>query len=255
MKLPVTLGSQTSEIAVRRADVTFELLHSPVAALEVECTDSLLDQVLEAGLEDHGDGDVYAARLWPSAYAATAVLLRRLAGSGASARSVCEIGCGPGLPSLAALAAGARAVTATDWSPLALALVAHAARGFQPARAPRLLTAQLDVFSTDAAASELLRCDYLVAADMLYDPATAEAVGRHVGQQVFRHGATAILGDPGRRSGRGRAAFVRGVRHAGWPAFECPAFTEEPLPEAWRGVGEKTTVGVCVIEPSADGGT
>jgi predicted nicotinamide N-methyase len=163
---------------------------------------------------------------------------------------VCEIGCGPGLPSLAALAAGARSVIAVDMSPLALSLVSHAARSYQPSRAPRLTTVQRNFLQQDGEA--LISCDYLVAADLLYDLPTAQAVGRYVGWHVRRGGATAIIADPGRMNGQGRAAFARGllesdcISEVGTPRVR---FTDEALPRRWRGVKKHATMGMLVLEP------
>jgi predicted nicotinamide N-methyase len=59
----------------------------------------------------------YWAELWPSAVALARVISRRpLKG-----RRVIELGCGLGLPSIAAAAAGGR-VLATDWAPSAVAM-------------------------------------------------------------------------------------------------------------------------------------
>jgi predicted nicotinamide N-methyase len=61
----------------------------------------------------------YWAELWPSALALARVVARRpLTG-----RRTIELGCGLGLPSIAAAAAGAR-VLATDWSPDSVAITA-----------------------------------------------------------------------------------------------------------------------------------
>ncbi len=62
----------------------------------------------------------YWAELWPSALALARVVARRpLTG-----RRTIELGCGLGLPAIAAAAAGAR-VLATDWSPDAIAMTAR----------------------------------------------------------------------------------------------------------------------------------
>ena len=118
------------------------------------------------------DFDIYSAQLWPAAFAAATALLSHLAeGPG----SIVELGCGPGMPSLAALAAGAPHVLATDWSPLALALVVHTATQFQSERVDRLSTAKFDVFDTEALLPP--GWSYLVATDMLYESPTALALG------------------------------------------------------------------------------
>jgi predicted nicotinamide N-methyase len=62
----------------------------------------------------------YWAELWPSAVALARVLARRpLTG-----RRVLELGCGLGLPALAAAVAGGR-VLATDWAPESVAMTAR----------------------------------------------------------------------------------------------------------------------------------
>src|SRR5215213_7060643 len=62
----------------------------------------------------------YWVELWPSAIALARVVARRpLTG-----RRVLELGCGLGLPALAAAAAGGR-VLATDWAPDAVAMAAR----------------------------------------------------------------------------------------------------------------------------------
>jgi predicted nicotinamide N-methyase len=62
----------------------------------------------------------YWAELWPSALALARVLARRpLTG-----RRTIELGCGLGLPAIAAAAAGGR-VLATDWAPDAIAMTAR----------------------------------------------------------------------------------------------------------------------------------
>ena len=232
------------DLAIRRTDVSLEGLRHPVATLEAARVDDVLDAVTE---EDH----VYAARLWPSSFVAARTLLRHLATEREAV--VCEIGCGPGLPSLAALAAGARSVIAVDMSPLALSLVSHAARSYQPSRAPRLTTVQRDLLQQDGEA--LISCDYLVAADLLYDIPTAQAVGRYVGWHVRRNGATAIIAEPGRMNGQGRAAFARGLLESDCiSAVGAPRahFTDETLPRRWRGVNKHATMGMLVLEPEGN---
>ena len=232
------------DLALRRTDVSFEGLRHPVATLEAARVDDVLETVID---EDH----VYAARLWPSSFVAARTLLRHLETEREAV--VCEIGCGPGLPSLAALAAGARSVIAVDMSPLALGLVSHAARSYQPTRAPRLTTVQRNLLQSDGETP--VHCDYLVVADLLYDLPTAQAVGRYVGRHVRRGGGTAIIADPGRMNGKGRAAFARGLVQSDCiSAVGSPRarFTEEGLPRRWRGVQKDATMGVLVLEPERE---
>ena len=81
----------------------------------------------EALLDDHAfeheEYLPYWAELWPSGVE----LARRLAGRSLRGARVLELGCGLGLPSLAAALAGGR-VLATDWSPDAVAFAAANAR-------------------------------------------------------------------------------------------------------------------------------
>src|SRR5882757_5726723 len=78
------------------------------------------EALLDEQAFDHEEFLPYWAELWPSALAlARALGTRALHG----ARTL-ELGCGLGLPSLAAALAGGR-VLATDWSPEAVAMTAR----------------------------------------------------------------------------------------------------------------------------------
>ena len=117
----------------------------------------------EALLDDHAfeheEYLPYWAELWPSGLAlAKRVAVRALHG----ARTL-ELGCGLGLPSLAAAIAGGR-VTATDWSAHAVELLeGNAARNGIP----------LDVERADWAQPEALLArapwDLVLGADLLYE--------------------------------------------------------------------------------------
>jgi len=107
----------------------------------------------------------YWAELWPSALAlARAVARRPLTG-----RRVIELGCGLGLPSLAAALAGGR-VLATDWAPDAVAMTARNA-----ARNDVVLDAA--VFRWDAPPEPLGPPWQLVlASDVLYEDRNVPAL-------------------------------------------------------------------------------
>lgn len=78
------------------------------------------EELIDDDAFDHDEFMPYWAELWPSALAlARTVAPRSLRG----ARTL-ELGCGLGLPSIAAALAGAR-VTATDWSQEALSFTAN----------------------------------------------------------------------------------------------------------------------------------
>jgi predicted nicotinamide N-methyase len=104
----------------------------------------------------------YWAELWPSALALARVVARRpLTG-----RRTIELGCGLGLPAIAAAAAGAR-VLATDWSPDAVAMTARNAE-----RNGVELEARL--FRWDAAPEQLgPPWPLVLASDLLYEARNA----------------------------------------------------------------------------------
>ena len=126
----------------------------------------------------------YWAVLWRSGVA----LARELDGEPLRGLSVVELGCGLGVPSLAAARAGA-SVLATDSAPEALELVARSAR----ANALRVETALVDW----AEPGDLVRrapFDIVVAADVLYERAS---VARLL-SLLPRLAPVAWLADPGR---------------------------------------------------------
>jgi len=107
---------------------------------------------------EHEEFLPYWAELWPSALALARVVARRpLTG-----RRTIELGCGLGLPAIAAAAAGAR-VLATDWSPDSVAMTARNAERNGVALEAR-------VFRWDAA-PEVLGPSWplVLASDVLYE--------------------------------------------------------------------------------------
>ena len=159
-----------------------------------------------AGLIDEdefGDDEFlpYWAELWPSGLA----LARHVGGLDLAGKHVLELGCGLGLPSLAAALGGAR-VLATDWAPEAVELVAQNA-------AANGLDVRATVLSWDSPqAARAGLFDLVLAADVLYEERNASPLIRLLEETVAPHGG-ALLADPGRRHA---AAFFDGVRAAGW---------------------------------------
>lgn len=131
------------------------------------------------------------ARSWPSATAlAVALEAQELEGVRAL-----ELGCGLGLPSLAAARAGAR-VLATDLSPAAVALTAVNAERNGLRRDVDLAVAVADW----AAPDRLLAAapwDLVVAADVLYGRHAEHLLGELLPRLVAPGGAV-VLADPGR---------------------------------------------------------
>ncbi len=126
----------------------------------------------------------YWAELWPSAVAlARAVARRSLQG-----RRVLELGCGLGLPGLAAAVGGAQA-TLTDWAPEAVVAARdNAARN----------AVAVEALVVDWRAPELLLArapwELVLLADVLYEP-------RNVAPLLAllpRLGPEVLLADPGR---------------------------------------------------------
>jgi predicted nicotinamide N-methyase len=126
----------------------------------------------------------YWAELWPSGVAlAKAVAPRALKGA-----RVLELGCGLGLPSIAAARAGGR-VLAVDWSSAAIELLAtNAARNG--------VAVEAAVVSWSAPEALLARApfDLVLAADVLYEQRNVPVLA----ELLPRLGGEVLLADPGR---------------------------------------------------------
>jgi len=117
----------------------------------------------EALLDDHAfeheEYLPYWAELWPSGVA----LARRVAARALRGARVLELGCGLGLPSLAAALAGGR-VLATDWSPEAIALL-----GGNAERNGAELEMEIVDWARPEALLERAPWDLVLGADLLYE--------------------------------------------------------------------------------------
>jgi predicted nicotinamide N-methyase len=141
----------------------------------------------------------YWAELWPSALAlARMVLARALHG----ARTL-ELGCGLGLPSLAAALAGGR-VLATDWAPDAVAMTARNAE---------LNDLSIDTLVCSWSEPEPLLergpWDLVLASDVLYEARNGEALAPLLPRLLAPHGEV-WLADPGRPAAE---RFLAGFAH------------------------------------------
>ena len=130
-----------------------------------------------------------ATQVWPAARTAAVCLFQYMTVEDAPGiQTVCELGCGPGLPSLTAAAVTAskechvRRVVATDIDAFALQLVRQAAvdQGFSDI----LHTQQFDLTSENA--SSLPVADLYVLSDVFESAAVAQGAAR-VTQHVLTH--------------------------------------------------------------------
>jgi predicted nicotinamide N-methyase len=156
------------------------------AALQVlrpRDTEALLDE----HAFEHEEFLPYWAELWPSGVA----LARRVAGRSLRGARVLELGCGLGLPSLAAALAGGR-VLATDWSPQAIALLEENAERNEAA----LETALVD-WAKPGAIVERAPWDLVLAADVLYERRNVAPL-LDLLPRLVDEGGEVWLADPGR---------------------------------------------------------
>ncbi len=164
-----------------------------------------VDDLLDEEDFEHDEWLPYWAEVWPSAVALARSLVREdLAGL----RSI-ELGCGVGLPTIAALDRGAQ-VLATDHNEAALDFATYNASeelGREPG------TALLDWFSPRL--DGLGHFDLVFAADVLYErrnaPALADLVSR-----LLAPGGEAIFADPRRPPA---PSFLETMRARGFQVF------------------------------------
>jgi predicted nicotinamide N-methyase len=144
----------------------------------------------------------YWAELWASAVAlAHDVSLRALRG-----RRTLELGCGLGLPSIAAARAGGR-VLATDWSPDAvLATASNAERNGVEIETLRCAWAEPEAIVARAP------WQLVLASDVLYERRNVDQLLTLLPQLVDERGLV-LLADPGRAPAE---AFLRGAGERGW---------------------------------------
>jgi predicted nicotinamide N-methyase len=164
-------------------DLTPETIDLGPLALEIlrpPSADELIDE------ERFADDEYmpYWAELWPSGVElARAVARRELDGV-----RVLELGCGLGLPSLAAAVRGAR-VLATDWAEDAIALLRENA-----ARNGLELECALVRWSDPAPLVAAAPWDLVLGADLLYEPRNVNVLL----ELLPRLGADVLLTEPGR---------------------------------------------------------
>ena len=161
-------------------DERLELGPWELALLRPRQAEALLDE----DAFEHEEFLPYWAELWKSGVA----LAEEIAGRDVRGLRVVELGCGLGVPSLAASLAGAQ-VHATDWSPTAIALLEENARRNDV----RLDTSIVAWAHADALVSRA-PWDLILAADVLYERRNVDELL----ELLPRLGSTVLLADPGR---------------------------------------------------------
>jgi predicted nicotinamide N-methyase len=142
------------------------------------------ESLLDDEAFEHDEFMPYWAELWPSARA----LARRIGSRALRGARVLELGCGLGLPSIAAALAGGR-VLATDWAPDAIAFTERNAA----ANGAALETAVVSWSDVDELAARG-PWDLVIGSDLLYEARNVLLV-LEILDAVTDH---AIIADPGR---------------------------------------------------------
>jgi predicted nicotinamide N-methyase len=149
----------------------------------------------------------YWAELWKSGLA----LAEEVAGRDVRGARVVELGCGLGVPSLAAALAGAD-VLATDWSPTAIALLEENAR-----RNDVRLETAIVAWAHAEVLLERAPWDLVLAADVLYERRNVDELL----ELLPRLGAEVLLADPGRPHAKAFFAEAAGI----WTVEQCGSIT------------------------------
>ena len=180
-----------------------------LAVLRPRDSDALIDE----HAFEHEEFLPYWAELWPSGQA----LARRIGVRALHGARTLELGCGLGLPSLAAAIAGGR-VLATDWSPQAVELL----RG-NAARNELAVEVEVADWSAPDALLAGAPWDVVLGADLLYEPRNAELLLSLL-PRLAGPATELWLADPGRPPA---GPFLEAVA----AAFEIEAAADALLPQ------------------------
>lgn len=155
----------------------------------------------------------HGAKLWPAAVAISQRLTMLPHGT-LHGKTVLELGCGNGLCSLAAAAAGAESVIASDLSVDALGLTSEAAKAAK-------LTVETRVFDLDGK-EPLPDADLVICADLLYDDRLAALVAVRV-VEARQRGSWVLVADPRRGP---RETFLKKMKELTPPTEPLALFDE-----------------------------
>ena len=152
--------------------------------------------------------DTIGLHAWPSGFVAAKRMLDMLPDDERNEYKVLELGCGTGIPSLAAFNAGAN-VICTD---LDVHIISQSFREQRFVNGNTFECMKLDLLDKDECEKLIQDTapNLIIAADCLYDATLAKAVGEIMGKAVDRHGCHALVADPGRLKGEGRELFLDG---------------------------------------------
>jgi predicted nicotinamide N-methyase len=160
------------------------------------------EALLDEHAFEHEEYLPYWAELWPSAHA----LARTLAGRALRGARTLELGCGLGLPSIAAALAGGR-VLATDWSPEAVrATAANARRNDVEVETLRCAWDEADPLVARGP------WPLVIASDVLYEHRNVDQLLALLPRLVDERGLV-LLADPGRAQSE---RFLLGAVGEGW---------------------------------------
>ncbi len=171
------LAAATLQLGENRIVSAFSLkvegLRVDKASLRTKDPTSAYSFVLSSAMDLMGDDNHYArvnflaTQVWPSARVAASQIEQHAP----HAQSFCELGCGPGLPSIAAAKIGIPHVWATDIDEFALALVRAAAEE----QGLVVKTRTVDLLLTN---NNLPDCDWYVLSDVFESAAVARGAAR-----------------------------------------------------------------------------
>jgi predicted nicotinamide N-methyase len=220
-------------IPIHRVPLRFDDPHSPYA-LAV----TTYDDVTTMPLTDARSFNFLATQVWPSARTAARTLEEWYQST--TDCTLCEFGCGPGLPSLTAALLGASQVYATDVDDLALALVRQAA--LDQGITNRVSTSLFDLTNT---ANDLLpKADLYLFSDVFENAAVAKGAAHVTARIVDQQRCVWVFAQSDRSQ---REIFLRELQGL----FKDPTLTwsrstkpttilsrnkgdQDPIPQPWR---------------------
>ena len=171
------------------------------------------EALLDEHAFEHEEYLPYWAELWPSGVA----LAKRIAGRALHGARTLELGCGLGLPSLAAAIAGGR-VLATDWAPHAIELLRENAE-----RNGIAIEAERVDWTEPAPIVDAAPWGVILGADLLYERRNADALLRLL-PRLASPATDVWIADPGRPSAQ---RFLEQVRDA----FDVTSTADPLLPQ------------------------